>query len=148
MNLTDWILSISAGGIAIMMSIAAYFAQKWIQSVDETLKEHTKDFKELSTQISTLKSLQTVTSENISKTVQTQFAAIKFPHGKIDEIGKEVNLIKTVVQEKILPQLDRTQDNFGRVTVLEESVREQNTKMITLFNAVKLLADQKQRDQK
>jgi uncharacterized protein YoxC len=148
LSLTDWIISISAGAIGIIISVAAYFAQKWIQSVDETLKEHSSDFKALTKQVSSLEQKQAAQTENISKAVHTQLAAIKFPHSKLDEVREEVVLVKQVVQEKMLPRLDSLQDNFGRVIVLEESVREQNTKLITMFNALKLLVSQKQKDQK
>jgi uncharacterized protein YoxC len=148
LSLTDWIISISAGAIGIIISVAAYFAQKWIQSVDETLKEHSSDFKALTKQVSSLEQKQATQTENISKAIHTQLAAIKFPHGKLDEVREEVVLVKQVVQEKMLPRLDSLQDNFGRVIVLEESVREQNTKLITMFNALKLLVSQKQKDQK
>lgn len=148
MNVTDWIISISAAGIGILISITAYFAQKWIGSVDETIKEHSKDLKAISSQISTLKSLQAITSENISKTIETKLAAIKFPHSKIDEIGREVDFIKATLQEKILPQQDRSQESFGRIKVLEDSMRDQQTKMTTMFNALKLLVEQKQKGQK
>lgn len=148
MSLTDWIISISAGAIGIIVSVAAYFAQKWIQSVDETLKEHSSDFKALTKQVGSLEQKQATQAENISKTIHTQLAAIKFPHSKLEEVREEVNLIKQVAQEKILPTLERQTENFGRVVILEESVREQNTKLITMFNALKLLISQKQKDQK
>jgi hypothetical protein len=148
LTLTDWIISISAGAIGIIISVAAYFAQKWIQSVDETLKEHSSDFKALTKQVSSLEQKQATQTENISKAIHTQLAAIKFPHGKLDEVREEVVLVKQVVQEKMLPRLDSLQDNFGRVIVLEESVREQNTKLITMFNALKLLVSQKPPQQK
>lgn len=148
MSLTDWIISISAAAIGIVISIAAYFAQKWIQSVDETLKEHSSDFKALTKQVSSLEQKQAAQTENISKTIRTQFAAIKFPHSKLEEVREEVGLIKQITQDKILPTLERQTENFGRVVILEESVREQNTKLITMFNALKLLVSQKQKDRK
>ena len=148
MNVTDWIISISAAGIGILISITAYFAQKWIGSVDETIKEHSKDLKAVSSQISTLKSLQAITSENISKTIETKLAAVKFPHSKIDEICREVDFIKVMMQEKILPQQEKSQESFGRIKVLEDSMRDQQTKMTTMFNALKLLVEQKQKGQK
>lgn len=148
MTVTDWIISISAAGIGILISITAYFAQKWIGSVDDTIKEHSKDLKTIASQISTLKSLQVTTSENISKTIETKLAAVKFPHSKIDEISREIAFFKTTMQEKILPQQDRAQESFGRIKVLEDSMRDQQTKMTTMFNALKLLVDQKQKDRK
>jgi uncharacterized protein YoxC len=147
MGLNDWILSISASTIAIILGVATYFAQKWIQSVDETLKEHSGDFKALTKQISTLESKQSAQAENISKTIHTQLATIKLPHVKIDKIDEEVSLIKIVIQEKLLPHADKQADHLGRVLVLEDNVREQNTKLITMFNALKILVFQKQKDQ-
>lgn len=148
MNFTDWILSISASTLAIILGIAAYFAQKWIQSVDETLKEHSSDFKAITKQISSLEQKQAAQAENIAKTIHTQLAAIKLPHGKIDKIDEEVSLIKSVVQDRILPEMQKQDENYGRILVMEKAIGEQNTKLITMFNALKLLVPQKQKDQK
>ncbi len=148
MMINDWIVSISASTIAIILGVATYFAQKWIQSVDETLKEHSSDFKSLSKQVSSLESKQSAQAENISKAIHTQLAATKLPFGKIDKIDEEVRLIKSVVQEKLLPHAAAQAENLGRVLFLEDNVREQNTKLITMFNALKLLVSQKQPGQK
>lgn len=148
MTVSDWIISLGTGLLAIIIGVASYFAQKWIQSVDETLKEHSSDFKALTKQVSSLEQKQASQAENLSKTIYTQLAAIKFPHSKIDEINEEVGLIKHVVQEKLLPEVERQNQNFGRVIVMEDQIKEQNTKLITMFNALKLLVSQKQKDQK
>lgn len=148
MTVSDWIISLGTGLLAIIIGVASYFAQKWIQAVDETLKEHSSDFKALTKQVSSLEQKQTAQAENISKTIHTQLAALKFPHSKIDEISEEVGLIKHVVQEKLLPEVERQSHNFGRVIVMEDQIKEQNTKLITMFNALKLLVSQKQKDQK
>ena len=148
MQLNDWIISVSAGVIAIILGVATYFAQKWIQSVDETLKEHSGDFKSLTKQISSLESKQSSQAENISKTIHTQLAAVKLPFGKIDKIDEEVSLIKSVMQERLLPHAEKQAESLGRVLVLEDNVREQNQKLITMFNALKLLVSQKPKDQK
>lgn len=148
MAFSDWIVSISASTIAIILGIAAYFAQKWIQSVDETLKEHSGDFKSITKQISSLESKQSSQAENISKAIHTQLAAVKLPFVKIDKIDEEVSLIKSVMQERLLPQAEKQAESLGRVLVLEDNVREQNQKLITMFNALKILISQKQKDQK
>lgn len=147
MEVTDWILSISAASIGIILSVAAYFAQKWIQSVDETLKEHSSDFKNLAKQVGSLEQKQAAQTEDISKTIRTQVATIRLPVGKIDEIKEELGVVKTVVQDKVLPQLSRQSENFGRVTVLEKTIEDQNTKIITMYNAIKLVID-RQKSQK
>jgi hypothetical protein len=140
MSLTDWIISSLGATIAILIAIVAYFAQKWIQQVDETLKEQSGDIRNVSTQIISLKSEQGLTAENISKAVQTHLQSSKFSHIQFDRIEKEVSLIKNVVQEKLLPQAEKTNVELGRVIVLETQLREQENKLVTLFSAVKALA--------
>lgn len=142
MSLTDWIVSISAAALGIMISIAAYFAQKWIQTVDETLKEHSHDFKDVSKQISSLQQSQNNQAENISKAIHAQIATARLPYATIDNTAKEVSLIKQVVQEKLLPQSEHIKENFGRIFLIENSLREQDQKMITMFNVLKVLVNQ------
>jgi predicted RND superfamily exporter protein len=137
--MSDLIISLSAGAIAILISITAYFAQKWIDRVDETFKEHSSHIKDVSTQISLFEQKQSAQAENISKTIQSQLSTVQFPHKKIDELKEEIVEVRKVVQQKILPHVERANENFGRVIILEESMKEQNTKLITMFNAVKVL---------
>lgn len=144
--MTDWILSVSAACIAILISITAYFAQKWIDQVDETFEEHSNLIKDVSKQISSFEQKQSAQAENISKTIQTQLSTVQFPHKKVDELKEELVEVRKVVQQKILPHVERANDHFGRVIVLEDNMKEQNTKLITMFNAVKvLLAKQNQK---
>lgn len=140
MSLTDWIISSLGAVIAILIAIVAYFAQKWIQQVDEAIKEQSLDLKDNTAQIISLKSEQAASTENISKAVQTYFQSNKVSLIQFDRIEKEVSLIKTVVQEKLLPQAEKTNAELGRVIVLENQLREQESKLVTLFSAVKALA--------
>lgn len=148
MTITDWIISTSAGVIAILIGLVTYFAQKWFDSIEKTIEKHSSHIETLSQQVISLEQKQAAQAENISKTIQSQFSAIKFPSIKVDRIEEEVSLIKQVVQEKLLPHAEKQAESIGRVIVLEDSVREQNAKLITMFNALKLLVSQKQKDQK
>ena len=146
MSTTDWIISTSAGAIAILITLVAYFAQKWFESIDEKLKEHSGDIKDLSKQIGTLEQKQNYQAENITKTIHTELAAVKFPRFKIDQIEQEVSLVRHTVQEKLLPQSERLQENYGKILVLEGTVREQNEKLFKMFSALKILVE-KQKNQ-
>lgn len=146
--LSDLIISLSGAALAIVIGVAAFFIQKWIQVVDETIKEHSSDFKYISKQISALESKQSAQAENIAKAIHSQITAIKFPHSKLDKIEQEVTFVKSVVQEKLLPEIEKQVENYGRVVVLEKSIGQQNEKLLTMFNALKLLVEKKQRDQK
>ena len=133
MSLSDWIISLSAAALGIVISIAAYFAQKWIGTVDDAIKEYSGDLKALTKQISTLESSQAAQTKNISQTIHTQLSSIKLPHSKIDKIEQEVGAIKQTIQEKVLPHQERSQEFYGKITVLEGSMREQNDKLVTML---------------
>lgn len=146
MNLDAWIISLSSAALAIIMSVAAFFIKKWIDVVDETIKELSSDFKGISKQISSLEQSQKHQTENISQTIQTQLSAVKI-YGKIDKIDADLGLIKSVVQGKLLPHAEKHADDMGRVILLEKNLQNQSDKLLTMFNVVKVLAEKKQPDQ-
>jgi hypothetical protein len=146
MTLSEWIISISGATIAIVLAVATYFAEKWIGSVDTTLKELTGDFKGLTKQVSSLEQSQKYQAENITQTIQSQLSNVKI-YGKIDSIEEEVSLVRNVVQGKILPFLDKHASDMGRVILLEQNSIAHNEKLISMFNVVKVLAEKKQQDQ-
>jgi len=143
MNFTAWIISLSAASLGIIMGVAGFFIKKWIQSVDETIKEHARDLKVVSKQIGSLESKQDSQTENIISAVHSKLSTFQFPHGKIDALEQEVSGLKKVTQEKLLPHLNLQAENLGRVILIERSLGEQNEKLIKLFEVVKRLVPQK-----
>jgi len=148
MGVSDWIISISAGAIGILIGLVTYFAQKWFDSIEKTIEKHSSNIDSLSEQISSLKSQQSAQAESVAKTVHTELAAVRFPHSKIEEVREETKLISRFIQERIVPQIDKQAETFGRVVLLDEQIKEQNNKLVTMFNALKILVAQKQKDQK
>ena len=65
----DLTLPLAAASVAILISIVAYFAQKWIDLFDEKLQKHPGNIKDVATQISPLQQKQSPQTEGISKTV-------------------------------------------------------------------------------
>ncbi len=150
MTLSDWIISISGAAIAIIMAVAGFFIQKWIHAVDETLKEHSNDLKSVTAQVSALKSRQDTQAENIVKLVKEYLNTNKpFSIEQLDEIKKEICFVKSVIQDRILPQISRHGDSLGRVIIVEKNLQEQNDKMSKLFEVLRVLVqNQKSKDQK
>lgn len=148
MTLTDWIISASTGVIAILMALLAYFGQKWIESVEKAIEKLTDKFENVATQVDSLKQEKGSEATSVSEAIQAQFSGLKFPHSKIDSIEEEVKFVKKVVQEKLLPHAEKMTDGFGRIILLEKNQQDQHEKMITMFSALKVLAAQKQKDQK
>lgn len=146
MSSTDWIISTGAAAIATLIALVSYFAQKWFETIDEKLKEHSSDLKDLSKQVSTLESKQSSQAKNISQAIHTQLSAVQFPHGKIDQIEQEVRSVRAVVSEKLLPQSEQLVENYGKIVVLEGSVREQNEKLVKMFQVLKIIAEKSQKE--
>jgi uncharacterized protein YoxC len=135
MTLSEWIISVSGATIAIVLAVATYFAEKWIGSVDTTLKELTSDFKGLSKQVSSLEQNQSDQTENITQTIQSQLSGVKL-YGKVDRIEEKVNLIQDVVQGKLLPHAEKHREDMGRVILLETNMQKQSDKIMTMFKVV------------
>jgi predicted nucleic acid-binding Zn-ribbon protein len=143
MSLNDWVISTSAGVIAILISLVAYFAQKWFEHIDDKLKEHSEDLKNNTGEIISLKQRQSSQTADISQAVSTKISEYRIPTIQLDRIEKEVASLHETIDKKMAPQIDSLQDKFGNVIVLEESIRGQEEKLKTLYNVVKLLVEKK-----
>jgi uncharacterized protein YoxC len=142
LNTNELIVSVGSAFTAILIAVIAFFAQKWIASVDETIKEHSSDLKDVSKQISTLEQKQSSQAENIAERIQTQLTALRLPSGQVERIEEKVSRIENDLSKKILPEITKASENMGRVFVLENSMQ-------SMFKVLKVLVDrQKQKDQK
>lgn len=139
METTDWVISISAGFISLLIGMVAYFAQKWIASVDETISESSKELRELNKQVVALKANQASQAASFRATVQTEIATVRFPTTKLDGIEAELQTVKTVVQGKLLPHAEAQAANLGRVILIETALREQDKKLVGMFSVLEIL---------
>lgn len=141
MSVTDWIISISAGLIAILLGVIAYFGQKWIQSVDEKLKEQSQAIEDNTLKIVSLTTAQSYQAASVSQAVQAQLSTFKFPsNGKIDKIESEVTMIRETMQSRVLPHISLSQQQLGQVIVIEERQKIQEQKLIKLYEVLVQLA--------
>jgi len=139
MNATGLIVSLTGGLLAILIATLGYFIKKWIESVDATLKEQSQSLKNNTSEIISLKSKQDLAAESFAKAISAQQSTPQL-HGKIDKISEEVSSLKEVVQRKVLPQLEHQSEQFGKVTVIESQLREQDKKMVTFYQILQRLA--------
>lgn len=124
MSLTDYLITGSAVLISFLIGISSYFIAKWIGGVDATLEKHSDNFYKLSLKVGSLESKQDAAAADITKAVQAQLSTVKFPYGKVDKIEQEISLIKSSMQEKVLPHIERQSALVGRVTVVENRVNQ------------------------
>jgi len=140
MGTTNWIISMAGIIISILLGVSSYFIVKWIQQVDETLKEQSKDIKDNTVKIVSLESKQNTQTENITKAVHSQLSAFKFPHEQVDKIEQEVRSLKDVTQKKVLPAVEKYTESFGKVLLLEKNLDSQNDKLFKMYKILELLA--------
>lgn len=140
--MTDLEVFLVFGGTAfgIIVSVAAYFIKMWIQEVDGTLKEHGKDIKAISKQISSLEQAQATQTKNISETLRKELTPVRVPYERLDSLGEEIGQIKILMKERVLPQVERQNDNLGKVVLLEKHLQENENKIMKLFEIVKTIA--------
>lgn len=119
--------------------MAAFFIQKWIQSIDETIKEHSKDLWSISKQITQLEAKSENASKDISETISSEIHELKAPLEKISELSKELVSLKTIVTKNIAPRVNSLEDDFGRVAVVEDNIREIDKKLLSMFQVVKVV---------
>lgn len=122
-----------------MLGVATFFIQKWIQSIDETIKEHGKDLWSISKQITQLEAKSDNSSKNISETISTEIHDLKAPLEKISELSRELVSLKTIVTKNIIPKINDIEEDFGRVAVIEDKIREQDQKLLSMFQVVKVV---------
>lgn len=141
MNISDWIISISAGGLALALAIAGYFAQKWIQSVDETIKENSNSLKTLNEKFYSYKVASKLDSKHLLKTVEDEHGVTRNRTlSKLDKIEQDVACMQAQVKNEILPALKNATEKLGHVLILEDRTLNQEKNMIKLFEAVQALA--------
>lgn len=149
MSLSDWIISISGGLISVVLTVAGYFIQKWIQTVDESIKDHSKEVKSLGEKVSALQEFEKIEGQNISERIRSELSALRPPNwAKLDRTEEDVKVLKAAMQEKILPQLEAQRESFGAVKLVEDQLREQESKLKKIVQAVGILAKRSKPDQK
>ncbi len=138
---TIWFVVLSSV-LATVLGVATFFIQKWISLVDETLKEHNTVIYKVSSQVSTLQSVQSSQTENLSETIR---AETRRNSGAtitgLSEIRQEVGTIKEVIQNKILPHVEQAKNQLGKVLILENQIDEQGKSVAKLYETLKLVIE-------
>lgn len=140
MNATGLIVSLVGALLAILIATLGYFIKKWIESVDATLTKHSKSISDNTSEIISFKQAQSSQTANISEAVQAKLTAFQLSYSKIDKIEQEVCGLREVVQRKVLPQLEKQNEHLGKVIVLETQLKDQELKMIKLYEVLRRLA--------
>lgn len=146
MSLSDWIISISAGTIATVLVVTGFFAQKWIQSVDEAVKDNAKLLAKLSDKFYALKVAYGIDSKSLTKTVEDEhFVTRNRTLGKLEKIEQDVACMQEQIKKEVMPALKNANEKIGHVLILEDRTLSQEKNMVKLFEAIQKLASRLQK---
>ena len=127
MDTNGWIISVSSGSIAALVSAVAYFAHKWMEGVDARIQKHGEKTDKLSEHIQGLKTeIQRQAAEIPSRIARAYETSDKAHHrnltDRLVESSSKIQRIEMILRDKTLPQADQLKDITGRVVVLESTL--------------------------
>lgn len=129
MNVSDWIISISAGAIAVLMGLLAFVANKLYDNLAEGLKGTAKasDLESLKESLEELKTeIQEQTVEIASRVSREYESADKEHHRRLvmglELSSKQIQKLEVILRDKVLPQVEKMESTSGKVIVLEQSL--------------------------
>jgi hypothetical protein len=140
------LVTILSGALAVVLGTATFFIQKWIALVDETLKEHNSVIYKVSSQVSSFESMQGRQTEDLSEALRAEIrrnsaASIAGLH----EIRKEVEIVKDVIQTRVLPHVELTKNQLGKIIIVEKNQEEQGKLITKLYETLKLVIEKSSR---
>jgi uncharacterized membrane protein YhiD involved in acid resistance len=135
------LIGVGVGIISLLIALLTYFANKWVDGLETSISQNTKDIQFQAKQLSKFEKSQQSATEKISETIHTKIATLKFPYSKIDEMLHEIGRLNNAVYKTIIPDLENQKQNNGKITVLENQITEQNTKLVTMHSAIKLVIE-------
>lgn len=144
MSLDAWIVTSFGVAFSILISIAAYFIKLWIQEVDGNLKEHGKDIKAISKQISALEQTQDSKAKNISEAIRKEYSSARIPFERLDGLQAEISGVKhelsvtrDTLVNRVVPTMEKANESFGKIIFIEKRVNDQEVKLVKLFEILK-----------
>lgn len=121
MSFSDWLTSLSAGSVALSLGVTAFFAQKWIASVEDSIKENSNKILSLSNSIK-------IDSKKTNHLVESEGLKI-------------VNSLKNIEGDlcTVFEQVASLTDNISKISEIEKRIADQEIKLIKLFEVAQKL---------
>ena len=140
------LVTILGSGLTLVLGVATFFIQKWITLVDETLKEHNTVIYKVSSQVSSFQSVQSRTSEDLSEAIRAEIGRnSNITVARLSEIRQEVEIVKDVIQTRVLPHVELTKNQLGKIIIIEKNQEEQGKLVTKLYETLKLIVEKTSR---
>lgn len=132
-----------------LLAVVGYFVHKWIEKVEKWIEVAATQRLEISETVSLVRSEQIKQGQYISSEITRHLAQIKKETPtpvNLAKIETELRGLSTTVNQKVLPALEKQDQNFGRVILIENNLQAYERKLLTMYEAVtQLLRERKDR---
>ena len=132
-----------------LLAVVGYFVHKWIEKVEKWIEVAATQRLEISETVSLVRSEQIKQGQEISSEITRHLTQIKkeTPNQlNLSKIETELRGLSTPVNQKVLPALEKQDQNFGKVILIENSLQTYERKLLTMYEAVtQLLRERKDR---
>ena len=124
--------------VAVTIALASYFFQKWLAELEEKINGIKSDVRALKDSHAELlveiKSTKNQLSGELKELPQIQAIV-----AKIDSLENVKNYLKS----EFLPRIQENQASFGKIIHLEKKSEDFEARLLKMFRAVEILAQQK-----
>lgn len=132
-----------------LLAVVGYFVHKWIEKVEKWIEVAATQRLEISETVSLVRSEQIKQGQYISSEITRHLAQIKKETPtpvNLTKIETELRGLSTTVNQKVLPALEKQDQNFGKVILIENNLQAYERKLLTMYEAVtQLLRERKDR---
>lgn len=132
-----------------LLAVVGYFVHKWIEKVEKWIEVAATQRLEISETVSLVRSEQIKQGQYISSEITRHLTQIKKETPtpvNLTKIETELRGLSTTVNQKVLPALEKQDQNFGKVILIENSLQTYERKLLTMYEAVtQLLRERKDR---
>lgn len=132
----DWLAKLFVGAL---VAVVTFFLKRHISSVDKKIDTLTFQSQEASTKLADIES----NLGAVHRDVLIRISEIKIPkpvdHAKVENINVNVAIVRTQINNDIVPRLRKIEEDYGRVIILENAVKQESEKLRTLYKTIDLV---------
>jgi len=137
----SWLLTVAIGTLTFTLGVAGFFIQKWIQAVDETLENLSKETSSNGKKIAAIETVLLYQPESIAHAVKRELASNAGTDSRrLHTIEEDIRLIKLIHVNRLVPLVDEQKKIYGKIILIEEKISDQDGKMVKLFEVIKTVA--------
>ena len=132
-----------------LLAVVGYFVHRWIEKVEKWIEVAATQRLEIAETVSLVRSEQIKQGQFFTAEIERQVTKLKKETPtpvNLTKIETELRGLSTTVNQKVLPALEKQDQNFGRVILIENNLQAYERKLLTMYEAVtQLLKERKDR---